>query len=217
MATFLMILFLLDIYDADIGSRFFRRFNVTALWRFYFYLWSYRTKALCEILCHFCLQWRILKLIPSVPEKFKQVCSLWSDGFFRENAFGIKYVSTLSSSQRKTCSLDFTLFIGSPSFESSFKTVLLSTQDYKWVPGKCRGEPDSVLEKIYRGLPIPSRGRSSGSFCRWIGRKLHFSPCCDLCCVSHAQLNWKRCLKNKVWSSASLRMQNWISCELFSV
>lgn len=132
----------------------------------------------------------------------------------------------LSSSQSKTLSLDSTLFIGSLSLiylESSSKT--LNSRSTSLQPGVVNGYLQIVkttCEKcwkmIYPGLASHpgARGGSSDSSCRFIRRKLHFPPCNFLDCVSPAQLNWKRCLRKKVWSSASLKMQNWINCEFLS-
>ena len=47
-------------------------------------------------------------------------------------------------------------------------------------------------------------------------RNLRSLSCNVLGCVSPAQLNWKRCLRKRMCSSASLRMQTSINCEFIS-
>ena len=40
-------------------------------------------------------------------------------------------------------------------------TVLLSTQEYKWVPVNCLGKPDEMLGANLQWTNIPSRGSSN--------------------------------------------------------
>ena len=82
-------------------------------------------------------------------------------------------------------------------------------------PGNCCG--NSVVKILGDDFPlscislrVEGGGEFFMTFCSKEARSI-------LSHVSHAQLNWKRCLRKKVCSSASLRMQTWTSCELISL